>query len=332
MKEEWLLWVAENVARGVPRETLTAILREHGMKADEIAAATESVATQLESVTTMRLQRRLAKALWVLGCLERARAVVDATVERRSTISRQEFLARHYARSHPLLLTEAPDFFRQFEDLSIARLRREFGHHTIEFQSGRDREPDYEVRSASLRSQATLAEFLDRIVAGASNDVYLTANNARSNRAFMDDLLRDRRGPANLCGPDWDATQVFFWLGPAGSVTPLHHDLTNNALVQLFGRKLVRLVSPFQLANVYNNRHCYSEVDPTNVDPQKHPDFGGVDVQTIKLMPGEILFIPVGWWHHVTALDVSASLSLTCFGVPNQYEDIYPSFLSGSVW
>jgi ribosomal protein L16 Arg81 hydroxylase len=332
MREDWLLWVAENVARGVPKDKLAEILREHGMSADTIDTATTSVASQLDTITTLRLRRRLAKALWTLSCLERSRATTDLAIERRPTISRQEFIDGYYARSRPLVLTQSPEFFGQFEDLSLARLRRDFGQRTVEFQSGRSREPDYEVNSGALRVQGSLAELLDRITGAPGNDVYLTANNTRANRELMDELLRDKRGPANLCGPDWDPTQVFLWLGPAGSVTPLHHDLTNNALAQIFGRKVVRLISPFQLEHVYNHRHCYSEVDPTAVDLEKHPAFAQADVQTVKLMPGEILFIPVGWWHHVTALDVSASLSLTCFGLPNQYEDIYPSFLSGSVW
>ncbi len=330
MREDWLLWVAENVARGVSRDALLEILREHGQPADDLA--TGSIAAQLENITTLRLQRRLAKSLWILNCLERARATADLTVERRPTISRPEFLQSFYALSRPLVLTESPDFFRQFDGLSLASMRRDFGDRPVEFQAGRSIEPDYEVKSASLRTRATLGEFLDRIGAESGNDVYLTANNARSNRALMNDLLGERRGPVNLCGPDWDVSQVFLWLGPAGSVTPLHHDLTNNALAQIFGRKLVRLVSPFQIESLYNNRHCYSEVDPAAVDLQKHPDFAKANVQTVMLLPGEILFIPVGWWHHVTALDVSASLSLTCFGVPNQYEDIYPAYLSGSVW
>jgi ribosomal protein L16 Arg81 hydroxylase len=332
MRDDWLLWVAENVARGVPRDTLVEVLREHGMSPEDIATATTSVSSQLETITTLRLQRRLAKALWILDCLERARATTDLAIERRPTISRQAFIDGYYARSRPLVITESPEFFRQFEDLSLARLRRDFGQRTVEFQAGRSQEPDYEVKSTALRSRAPLSDFLDRISGSAGNDVYMTANNTRSNRELMEELLRDKRGPDNLCGPDWDPGQVFLWLGPAGSVTPLHHDLTNNALVQIFGRKLVRLISPFQVEHVYNSRHCYSDVDPTKVDLQKHPAFAKADVQTVKLMPGEILFIPVGWWHHVTALDVSASLSLTCFGLPNQYEDSYPSFLTGSVW
>jgi hypothetical protein len=34
------------------------------------------------------------------------------------------------------------------------------------------------------------------------------------------------------------------------------------------------------------------------------------------------MFLPLGWWHQVTALDVSLSFSYSCLAVPNQFD--YP--------
>tara|TARA_B100000678_G_scaffold164570_1_gene137414 strand:+ start:1874 stop:2023 length:150 start_codon:yes stop_codon:yes gene_type:complete len=34
---------------------------------------------------------------------------------------------------------------------------------------------------------------------------------------------------------------------------------------------------------------------------------------------GEAIFLPIGWWHHVTALDRSVSRSLTNFAADNDF-------------
>ena len=60
-----------------------------------------------------------------------------------------------------------------------------------------------------------------------TNDFYLTANNNSSNRKVLPELWDDiGRLPEYLQA---DQPSGFFWMGPAGTVTPFHHDLTNNS-------------------------------------------------------------------------------------------------------
>jgi ribosomal protein L16 Arg81 hydroxylase len=35
--------------------------------------------------------------------------------------------------------------------------------------------------------------------------------------------------------------------------------------------------------------------------------------------PGETVYLPLGWWHQVTALDMSLSFSYSTIAVPNLY-------------
>lgn len=113
---------------------------------------------------------------------------------------------------------------------------------------------------------------------------------------------------------------VFFWYGPAGTVTSLHHDTSNIFMAQVRGRKRVRLISPTELEFLYNDIGVFSPIDCDNPDLARWPQFAKVEVREVQLAPGDVLFIPVGWWHHVRALDVSITVSFTNFVFPNHYE------------
>jgi mannose-6-phosphate isomerase-like protein (cupin superfamily) len=44
----------------------------------------------------------------------------------------------------------------------------------------------------------------------------------------------------------------------------------------------------------------------------------------VNVGPGQALFIPVGWWHCVEALETSISMSFTNFVWPNTYTWHHP--------
>ena len=95
-------------------------------------------------------------------------------------------------------------------------------------------------------------------------------------------------------------------------------------MAQIIGRKRVRLVAPCELPRIYNMRHCFTDVDAKAVDLQRFPAMAGVTIHDCVLEPGEILFLPVGWWHHVEALDISVTLAATNFRWNNDFYTNYP--------
>lgn len=54
---------------------------------------------------------------------------------------------------------------------------------------------------------------------------------------------------------------------------------------------------------------CFLQVDVENPDLEKFPKFAKAPFVSCVLSPGEILFIPVKYWHYVRALDLSFSVS-----------------------
>ena len=124
--------------------------------------------------------------------------------------------------------------------------------------------------------------------------------------AYPASLQRKLRKPATL------------WLGPAGIVTPVHFDSAHNLLVQIHGRKKLILVPPQQSNYLYYpalelGHINYSPVDVESPDYERFPLFKHATPMEVTLAPGEILFIPVRWWHYARAIDPTISLNFWWF-------------------
>ncbi|XP_046749584.1 lysine-specific demethylase 8 isoform X2 [Diprion similis] len=130
---------------------------------------------------------------------------------------------------------------------------------------------------------------------------------------LMDDIAVPDYCNFTDSGGDATPPDINAWLGPKGTISPLHFDPKNNLLCQVFGHKEVILFHPRETPNLYpyetkllTNTAC---VDPTRPDFKKWPKFEKANGITCALGPGEMLFIPPGWWHYVTALSQSFSVS-----------------------
>ncbi|XP_039696112.1 bifunctional peptidase and arginyl-hydroxylase JMJD5 isoform X5 [Pteropus medius] len=90
-------------------------------------------------------------------------------------------------------------------------------------------------------------------------------------------------------------------------------------LNEVIGRKYIRLYSPQESEALYPHDthllHNTSQVDVEHPDLEKFPKFAEAPFLSCILSPGEVLFIPVKYWHYVRALDLSFSVS---FGGPSQ--------------
>jgi ribosomal protein L16 Arg81 hydroxylase len=64
--------------------------------------------------------------------------------------------------------------------------------------------------------------------------------------------------------------------------------------------------------------------DPA-LDLTEFPRIGAVTFHEIVLEAGECLFIPIGWWHQVEALDFSVSLTFTNFRWRNDWYKDFPA-------
>jgi Cupin-like domain len=322
----WLDWVADNRLRGCTQDSMVAAMATRGITPFDAVAAIAAVQGSPGFRAAERLAQRLRKLESVLAHQHATWALAPGagSVARRVSVTRDEFLRDFVAASRPLVLTGLAADWPALERWAPEQLAERYGEVIVEVQSGREADPDFELNKLRHRSEMPLATLVQRVRAGAGNDLYLTANNQALKRPSLAPLLHDVGGL-----PDWvDRAALpgaaLLWLGGAGTKTPLHHDTLMLLHTQVVGRKLWHLASPLQTPCLYNTRGVFSPVDLAQPDLQRHPAAGAVQVLEVVLEPGETLFVPVGWWHQVRSLDVSVSLSYTNLDLPNHFDYHHP--------
>lgn len=271
----------------------------------------------------MRLRRQLAKRDWTLQMQGRLAAVrADGlSIPTVAAIEPRRFFEEFYAANRPVVLTGLIDHWPALTKWSLDYLDEKVGNALVELQAERGKAADYErakdnhKRGTRLRSVTAAMRKVD-----ASNDFYITAYNDTNNKIVLAKLWDDL-GPVSILQPS-GGRDGFFWMGPKGTLTPFHHDLTNNLLVQVMGRKRCRLVPAWEVSRMKNSQHCFSDRSPADWD-EADPSLPPVLECTIG--PGDALFLPIGWWHHVEALDNSISMSFTNFAADNGFYEDYPA-------
>ena len=111
-----------------------------------------------------------------------------------------------------------------------------------------------------------------------------------------------------------------FWLGPAGTVTPLHCDYDDNIFAQIWGSKRIFLAPPHHDQFLYpseaNAILFGSPFNPEAPDFEKFPLARQATMIECIVHPGELLYVPAGWYHQVRALTFSLSANRWARALP----------------
>lgn len=117
----------------------------------------------------------------------------------------------------------------------------------------------------------------------------------------------------NQLGQNPGRVNLQFFLGPAGTRTPLHSELNCNIFIQVFGRKrwvifpvdATEQLQPPSAARFY----FFSPLDPlTKNKKPRRPEHGALRGWEIILEPGDILLCPPLLWHAVENLTTTCAV------------------------
>lgn len=163
----------------------------------------------------------------------------------------------------------------------------------------------------------------DRAMADMSMLEYLelSANDASGLPPYVGNL--ELRELNRLCHwPSWfdKMGPPRFWIGPAGTMTPLHCDYDDNIFAQIWGSKRIFLAPPHHDEFLYpreaNAMLFGSPFDPEAPDYDRFPLARQAALTEIIVHPGDMLYVPAGWYHQVRALTFSLSSNRWARGLP----------------
>lgn len=326
--DEWKEWIAINLTKGICQDTLKDVLLKNGFVSFDIERELQVAVAALSNPYIKlfkQTDKLLAKREWLMAtCDELAQLdpSYNKSIDVIDTPDFDYFLKHYYSKHLPVVLKGGIDHWPAMKKWTPKYFAETFGDMQVEVQSNRQSDELFERNSIKHRKLMKMSDYVDLIEhGGESNDYYMTANNTQQNieaiKSAFEDLGDFGKGYRKLT--DDPTFNTYFWLGPKGVFTPLHHDLTNNMLVQIYGRKKVTLIPALQVPNLYNDSHVFSQVPFPQVDYDKYPLMRNVTPMEVVLEAGDALFIPIAWWHCVNGIEKSISISFTNFNAPNSF-------------
>jgi hypothetical protein len=151
---------------------------------------------------------------------------------------------------------------------------------------------------------------------------------------LLSELVRSLPEPS-LCPRD-RALVRNFWMG-ANTLQPLHYDShwrivgTCNLFSQIYGTKKIVLASPDQTPFLYERRgeqsdYHLSQVDIDAPDFERFPLLRRATLWFGEVEAGDLLFVPLDYWHFMQSLGPSISVSL--WWHPHRVSDLVYRILS----
>jgi len=239
------------------------------------------------------------------------------SLHERQRVEVEVFDREYYGPNRPLLLVNGAASWRAVQSWTPAYLTTLLAHKQVLVKSNEQGVFDTNRWATTGKVDAVVMMFAQAIelitsASGAELKYYIQQ---RSIAEEFPELLPELELPA-LIDSSKEVHVANLWFGSAGCKSPLHFDESENFLTQVFGFKRVTLYPPSCGPNLYpalgdRHPHC-SQVNIFKPDLVRFPRYADAASSEVRcnLRPGDMLYIPKGWWHAVESVDVSISVNI----------------------
>lgn len=219
-----------------------------------------------------------------------------------------------------LLQNAKDDYCWKLFEWNLSELAEKFGDIKLPFRVGynaRSMNPQWEVNCPTVLM--TLLEFIQNMNFHENHKKWYYFD-----YKYMQEWFKNK--PEILNSVNWKRFDIdktgddsTIWIGSKGAHTNCHQDSYGcNLVAQIHGRKQWLLFPPnstnflrptripYEESTIYSkyNFFCPTKEDEINILKIKDT------AKLVTLEPGDILFVPPGWWHYVESLDFSISVNM----------------------
>jgi histone arginine demethylase JMJD6 len=253
------------------------------------------------------------------------------SVERRRKLSLDEFEQEYVNKLKPVIIEDVAQSWPAFSKWSPSYFREVLGDKPVlvdgELMLMREFMNAVEVSTPQAPSKyltgTSIPRFFPELLADIQTDLHYAGGSYLRN-PFLVERLR------HLIDISEEYGLLELLVCGAGGVFPnLHYDAyhLHAFVVQICGTKEFTLYPPEQTPYLYPNprqRNTSLMGDMRKVDPLKFPEFAKARPERVVVEPGEMIFVPSGWWHTTRMLSHSIAVtanSLTEVNLDGFFDD-----------
>lgn len=227
-------------------------------------------------------------------------------IERIHNPSKQEFIEEFFKTQKPCIISGSIDNWSALELWNIEYLRTKIGHKLVRCRISDNSYFDNYQRHEPVK----LANFFDWIVSEQNSEFFqIFRGKISTKQYFVGSLDISSYFPELLWDlqlPNYFESNLLMsnnlWIGNGNNRVNLHYDFYHNLNAQIIGEKHWIVYPPQQSSLLYpHSRYSKyfwcSQVNIQCPDYAQFPKFKDAKSWEGTVIPGEMIFIPAGWWH-----------------------------------